>query len=213
MRSLTAGRLLAHACLVSCFVLVLVACSPGGPSGPAPASVALQRSDVPGGWVRCAWSGAVSQYIAAQRRHAPSTASELQSSWTQLRRLGATSANTTGYAAGAADCDAPLGHGAGATALSWVVQYGDDAAAHRGYEHGVLGFPTPTGDRSQAGLLVGIATGLGTADAWTLTQTTPAPPLYLAWWREGALTTYLLVLGISESLAGPIALRLEHRMQ
>jgi hypothetical protein len=207
------GRPGSRLLLTVCACMLLAACVPGGPQGPSPGSVALRRGDVPAGWTRCGWSGDIGRYITSQHKVAPASAEDLQSSWNALRRLGAMEANATGYAQQAADCQATLGHGRSASAFSWVIQYRDDSAAHAGYEHGVLGLPTPTSEWDQpAGLLVGIPTGLGTSDAWTLTQASPAPPLYEAWWRDGTLTAYLLVVGIPESLAQPIALRMDRRM-
>ncbi|MGH7910258.1 MAG: hypothetical protein ACREQM_07510 [Candidatus Dormibacteraceae bacterium] len=191
-----------------CAVLV-TAC--GGPVGPTPGSVALRRSDVPAGWTRCGWSGSLGGYLHAERKDDARSASSVAESWTALQKVGATSAQVTGYVAARADCRSALGGTAGPSALTWTIAYGSARQAHRGYERGVLGFPTPDPGRLQAGLEIGSSTGLS-ADSWILTQTTPAPALYVGWWREGALTTLLLVLGLPATSANPIALRVDARM-
>jgi hypothetical protein len=190
--------------------LLVAAC--GGPIGPNPATGAIRGSDVPAGWARCGWSGSVARYLPLARRDEAGSADSVRRSWLAQQKVGATAAQVTGYVATRSDCSGGLGQTAGASALTWTIAYASAEDAHRGYEAGVLGFPTPDPDRIQAELQVGPSTGLG-ADSWTLTQTSPGPPLFLAWWHERSLTNLLVVVGLATTAANPIALRVDAHME
>lgn len=190
-------------------VVLVTAC--GGPAGPNPATGSIRASDVPAGWTRCAWSGAIARYLPLARKDDAGSAGAVARSWAAQRKVGATSAQMSGYVASRSDCSKGLGQSAGASALTWTIAYASAHGAHRGYEAGVLGLPTPDPDRIQTGLQVGPSTGLG-LDSWTLTQTSPGPPLFLAWWHQGSLTNFLVVVGLPATTANPIALRLDARM-
>lgn len=200
--------------LVSALVaaILLVAACGGGAAGPDPASGAIRRADVPAGWTRCPASGSLSRYLAQAQKHDASSAKSIQRSWNGLQKMGATRADVTEYAAERADCSMGLGKTAGASALTWTVAYKSSGDAHRAYQRGVLGFPTPDPARIQPGLQVGTSTGLG-LDSWTLTQTSPRPPLFLAWWRHRSFTDFLVVLGLPATEAGPMALRVDAHMR
>jgi hypothetical protein len=195
--------------LVATAVLV-AAC--GGPIGPNPAIGAIRGSDVPAGWTRCGWSGSVARYLPLARKDDAGSADSVRRSWLAQEKVGAIAAQVTGYVATRSDCSTGLGQTAGASALTWTIAYASAEDAHRGYQAGVLGFPTPDPDRIQAALQVGTSTGLG-SDSWTLTQSSPGPPLFLAWWRGRSLTNLLVVVGLASTAANPIALRVDARME
>jgi hypothetical protein len=199
--------------LVSALVatVVLIA-SCGGPAGPDPATGAIRGSDVPAGWTRCGWSGSIARYLPLAQEQDAASAGPVRSSWTAQQKVGATGAQMTGYVASGSDCSRGLGQATGPSALTWTIAYASADDAHRGYEAGVLGFPTPDPGRVQAGLQVGPSTGLG-LDSWTLTQTSPGPPLFLAWWHQRSMTNFLVVVGLRVTAANPIALRVDARMQ
>lgn len=191
---------------------LLVACTfPPGPRAPAPDQVALRQSDLPSGWARCSWSGGIDGYLGALRQRDPASAQQVQQSWDALKDRGAQSAQVTGFSQGGQHCDPAPGTGAGPSATSWVAGYRDTDAAKAGYRQGVLGFPTPTEEREQPGLQVGVATGFG-VDAWTLAQTQPASPIYLAWWREGSLTAFLVTVGFDADASRAAAMKMDGRM-
>lgn len=191
---------------------IILAAACGGPAGPDPATGAIRRADVPAGWTHCGWSGSVARYLPLAQKDDAGSADSVQRSWAAQQKIGATDAQITGYAANRSDCSKGLGQTAGASALTWTIAYGSAEDAHRGYEAGVLGFPTPDPERVQTGLQVGSSTGLG-LDSWTLIQTSPGPPLFLAWWHQRSLTNFLVVIGLMATMANPIALRVDARMQ
>lgn len=198
--------------LVLVLCLGLVACAfPPGPRGPTPDQVALRQSDVPGGWARCSWAGGIDGYLGTLRQRDPASAQQVQDSWNALKARGAQNAQVTGYSQGGQHCDPAPGAGAGPSATSWVAAYRDTDSAKAGYRQGVLGFPTPTQEREQPGLQVGVATGLG-EDAWILSQTQPSPQIYLAWWREGSLTTFMVTVGLDAEASRAIAMKMDGRM-
>lgn len=200
------------ALVVLACVALLTACSfPPGAGGPTPDQVTLRQSDVPGGWARCSWSGGIDGYLGALRQRDPASAQQVQQSWNALKGRGAQSAQVTGFSQGGQHCDPAPGAGAGPSATSWVAGYRDTDAARAGYRQGVLGFPTPTQDREQPGLQVGVATGLG-IDAWTLAQSQPSPQIYLAWWREGSLTAFLVTVGLGADQSRALAMKIDGRM-
>ena len=190
-------------------ILLVAAC--GAPARPNPASGAMRRSDVPTGWARCAWSGSMSRYLSLAQKHDTGSADAVKESWDDQQKIGAAAAEVTGYVANNSDCSKGVGQTVGASALTLTIAYRTDEAAHRGYEAGVMGFPTPDPGRVQAGLQVGSSTGLG-VDSWTLTQTSPGPPLFLAWWHLQSLTNFLVVVGLPATAANPIALRVDAHM-
>lgn len=194
---LVAGMLLAAAC--------------GGPAGPNPASGAIRRSDVPAGWNRCAWSGSISRYLPLAQKVDGGSADSVQRSWTAQQKIGATGSQMTSYVADRSDCSKGIGRSAGASALTWTIAFASVDDAQRGYQAGVLGFPTPDPSRIQPGLEVGNSTGLG-IDSWTLTQTSPQPQLYLAWWRHRLLINFLVVTELAPADANPVALRVDAHM-
>jgi len=189
----------------------LFATSCGGPAGPNPASGAIRRSDVPAAWTRCGWSGSISRYLSLARRVDAGSADSVRRSWSTQQRVGATAAEVTAYAAASSDCSTGIGQSSGPSALTWTIAYATQDDAQRGYQAGVLGFPTPDPVRLQPGLQVGISTGLG-ADSWELTQSSPAPPLLLAWWRHRSLTNFLVITDLAPTDANPIALRVDAHM-
>jgi hypothetical protein len=190
-------------------ILLIAAC--GGPAGPNPATGAIRGSDVPADWVRCDWSGSIGRYLPLAQKHDAGTADSVQRSWAAQQKVGATDAQITGYVASPSDCSSGVGQSAGASALTWTIAYASAEDAHRGYEVGVLGFPTPDQQRVQTGLQVGPSTGLG-LDSWTLTQTSPGPPLFLAWWHQRSLVNFLVVVDLAATAANPIALRVDAHM-
>lgn len=190
---------------------LLATCCGGEHTGANPASGAIRRSDVPAGWIRCGWSGSISRYLRLARKDDAGSADSVHRSWTAQQKMGATASEVRAYVATLSDCSTAFGHSAGPSALTWTLAYASKNDAFRGYEAGVLGFPTPDPSRIQSGLQVGASTGLG-ADSWTLAQTLPSPPLFLAWWRHGSLTNFLVVTGLAPTDANPIALRVDAHM-
>lgn len=189
----------------------LLAASCGGRTQPNPASGAVRRSDVPAGWIRCSWSGSISRYLPLARKVDADSADSVQLSWAAQRKLGAASSDVAAYVANRSDCSRGIGRAAGPSALTWTIAYASQNDAERGYKAGVLGLPTPDPARIQPGLQVGPSTGLG-ADSWTLTQSSPAPQLFLAWWRDRSFTNFLLVTDLTPTDANPIALRIDAHM-
>ena len=189
----------------------LLAASCGGPAGPNPASGAIRQSDVPAGWGRCASSGSISRYLPLAQKVDAGSADSIQRSWTAQQKIGATGSQMTSYVADRADCSKGIGRSAGASALTWTIAYGSMDDAQRGYQAGVLGFPTPDQSRIQPGLQVGTSTGLG-VDSWTLTQSSPEPELFIAWWRHRSLINFLVITGLANADANPIALRVDAHM-
>lgn len=171
----------------------------------------MRRSDVPPSWSRCGWSGSISRYLPLAQKDDAGAADSVHRSWTAQQKVGATAADVTGYVQNRSDCARGFGHSVGASALTWTIAYASRNDAQRGYEAGVLGFPTPDPSRLQPGLQVGTSSGLG-AYSWTLTQSSPSPPLFLAWWRHRSLTNFLVVTGLPPSDANPIALRVDAHM-
>jgi hypothetical protein len=190
---------------------LLAACTFPPARGPTPDQVTLRQSDVSTGWSRCGWSGGIDGYLGSLRQRDPASAQQVQQSWDALKGVGAENAQVTGFSQAGQHCDPAPGSGAGPSATSWVASYRDTDAARAGYRKGVLGFPTPTQEREQPGLEVGVATGLG-RDAWTLAQTQPPPQVYLAWWREGSLTVFLVTVGVAEDPSRTLARQIDGRM-
>ncbi len=135
----------------------------------------------------------------------------MQRSWSAQQKLGASRAEVTAYVGKRSDCARGIGLNADASALTWTIAYASMEDARRGYEAGVLGFPTPDPSRIEPGLQVGASTGLG-KDSWTLTQSSPAPQLFLAWWRHQSLTNFLVITDLAPADADPIALRVDAHM-
>jgi hypothetical protein len=153
----------------------------------------------------------VDGYLGYLRQRDPASAQQVQQSWNALKAVGAQSALVTGFSQGGQHCEPGLARGVGPSATAWVASYRDADAAKAGYRRGVLSFPTPTQEREQPGLHVGVATGLG-IDAWTLSQTQPPPQIYLAWWREGSLTVFLVTVGVDADPSRSLAVKVDNRM-
>lgn len=200
-----------RAIVLACALLLLACQSTTGPTRPSPSDVALTGHDVPRDLSRCPYSGSIDQYLQRIRPEDAVSAREVAESWAQARALGASAAAVAGYGATAADCRAGIGRSSGRSAASWVIGAPDQAAAGRVYEHGLLGFPTPSGEREQPELVVGVPTGLGQS-SWTLHLDQPAPGIYVTVWQDREFVTFLATVGIDPAASHQMALAMDNRI-
>jgi hypothetical protein len=198
--------------LLASALALLVGCQASGGLGrPSPSDVALARGDVPKDLTRCSFSGTLDGYLQRIQSRDGASASEARDSWAQAARLGATGAAIAGYGATAADCAVGLGRSSGRSAATWVIVCSDQEAAVRVYQHGLLGFPTPSGEREQPELVVGVATGLG-PNAWTLHLDQPAPGIYVTFWQDREFATFLVTVGVDAAASHQMALAVDNRI-
>jgi hypothetical protein len=173
--------------------LVLAACGVGGAPSVPPVQIGLQRGDLPAGLARCPASGALGAYLHTPKPNDQPAHDELLAAWQDLQHQGATAAALTVYAAQPPACAARLGTGDGINVSSLVVEFRDDASAATAYQHGVLGFPTPSEDAEVDGMDRGAATGIG-QNSWVLQRTVDGRTLIVGLWeRHAVLVLYVAV--------------------
>lgn len=184
--------------VVAIVVVSSAACQSGAVASPSPTPVAavhavvaqtvLQQTDIPAGLLPCASSGTFSTYIAAVKSADPALAATLASQWKALQANGASQAEISLFAANPSACTAELGASASVkSAASLVIAFGDEGAADRAWQQGVLGFAPPAPGEAPPGIARGAATGLGPS-SWTYDR----GPVKLAAWRKSVFVAVVV---------------------
>ena len=183
-------------------VLTLVACggAAGGVNGPTVETVAVQKSDLPSGMVRCAISGNIEDFIRAEQSPDPNTAKSISNYWTDAKSNGATSAYAAIYTDSEVRCAAikdpktDVGTATYKLVVNFVVEFKDEKTATDAYNtKSVFGF-----SRSQlrsAPTIEGTKTGL-TANSIVLSQSIANQSFYIAEWQNKTFMVILAVLNI-----------------
>jgi hypothetical protein len=154
-----------------------------------PTAAILQASDVPAGLRVCLGSGPIDVYIAVMQSANPNIGSRVTDQWLQMLRDGAIDGAISLFAANPRACKAELGATAGVKATtSFVAQFGDEAAADRGWRDGVFGFVPPAAGVLTPGVTVGSGTGLGVSSF-----TYDRPSVRLACWHHGVFVALVVV--------------------
>ncbi|MGH7775834.1 MAG: hypothetical protein ACREPI_01470 [Candidatus Dormibacterales bacterium] len=192
----------------------LLGCSGSLPfQGPSTSSVSLRAADLPGGLTRCPGSGDVGAYLAQVKKASKAAFSTALSEWNSLRSLGATGADVEVFSSDRPACSGTLGNASSsaAIAISYVVQYKDDASASRSFGQGFLQLAPKSGQQAQ-GLSEGSATGLG-HDSWSYTQTLQGKPIFLAYWHQHSFTAFVGVANMSPSSGQKAAADMNGRLE
>lgn len=185
-----------------CIELFAVAC--GGSStaanGPTVSSVAVQKSDLPNGMVKCAISGDIEDFIKAEQSPDPNTSKSINDYWTDAKANGAKAAYAAIYTDSEDKCAAikdpktDVGTATYKLVVNFVVEFKDEKTATDAYNNkSIFGF-----SRSQlrsAPTIEGTKTGL-TANSIVLSQSIANQSFYIAEWQNKAFMVILAVLNI-----------------
>jgi hypothetical protein len=155
-------------------------------------TAALQPADVPAGLRQCPGSGPLAAYLTSIGNLNPALGQKLSAQWNGLQKAGALDAAITLYAADQSSCaDELAASGAGESAASVVVAFGDEGEADRTWEAGLLGFAPPAPGEVPPGVIRGKGTGLGDS-SWTYSNT----PVQLASWRKSVFVALVVVTNL-----------------
>jgi hypothetical protein len=168
--------------------------------------------EVPGDLQLCPASGSVHHYLAEVKPKSQETYRAVQDAWLQLKRQGAQSGAVALFATGPAGCSARWGTAPGRSLANLVVGFQDDHAAAVAYQHGILGFPTPAADEQVPGVSLGIATGLS-ENAWVAQRSVGGRNLYVAWWQDRAVATFLVTADLDTTESRRAAEAVEARIR
>jgi hypothetical protein len=194
--------------------LGLLACQAGPLSGPAPdpAQVAVGSAEVPSDLRQCPGSGGIDGYLAELKPKNQAAYQAMEDGWLQLKKEGATGGAITAYTTGVVACTARLGTSPGRSLVNLVAAFPEDRAAAAAYQHGVLGFPTPASDEETSGVSQGVATGLS-ENAWVAQRSVGNRNLYVAWWQDRALTSFLVTADLDATESRRAAQAVEARIR
>ena len=201
------GALLAWLGLAACGI---------GPLGAAPRDanqVVSRAADVPADLHACPASGSIDTYMRSlQRSSDGDTYRSVADAWTQLKKEGAAGAAVAVFASTPATCQARLGAGAGRSLANLVAVFPDDRAAAAAYRQGIFGFPTPPAEAQLPGVSTGVSTGL-TDNAWVVSRDVGGRALYVAWWQDGAVASFLVTTDLDTSESTRAAQAVERRVR
>jgi hypothetical protein len=211
MRSLPGATLYAAALLVGVSVVACQAGSLGRPA-PEPAQLTVEAGEVPSDLQRCPGAGSVDSYLADLKPRNQEAYQALQDAWLQLKREGAKSAAVAVFSTGRAACSARWGTAPGRSVANLVASFPDDHAAAGAYQRGIFGFPTPAADAQVSGVSMGVATGLS-ENSWVAERSVGGRNLYVAWWQDRAIATFLLTADLDTTESRRAAEAVEARLR
>ena len=212
MRS-PSGALTGAAALLAWFGLAACGFGPLGTAPPDPQRVVSRAGDVPVDLRACPASGTIDTYLRSVQRSGGGDAyRSLVDAWGQLKKEGATGAAVAVFAANPAACEARLGTGPGRSLANLVAVFPDDHAAAAAYRQGMMGFPTPAADAQIAGVSTGVSTGLAD-NAWVVNREVGGRALYVAWWQDGAVASFLVTTDLDASESTRAAQAVERRVR
>ena len=144
----------------------------------------------------CPGSGPLAAYITSIGPSNPTLGQKFAAQWTLLKKAGALDAAITLYAADPSSCSDELAaSGAGRSAASVVVTFGDEGEADRAWEAGILGFAPPAPGEVPPGMIRGKSTGLGDS-SWTYNSA----PVQLASWRKSVFVALVVVTNLDDTV-------------
>jgi hypothetical protein len=194
--------------------LWMAACggSSSGPSGPTPASVSVQQTDLPSGLVKCDLSGDIDSFVSKEQTPDPSASKSMASDWQEAKKNGATSAYAALYTDSKPHCDAIKGSAADLGAatyklvVNFVIQFKDENSAIAGYksDKAIFGFSAAELRSGGGGVVEGSKTGL-TANSISLTQPVGNQLFYIAVWQNKAFMVILAILNVDATTAAKVA--------
>jgi hypothetical protein len=194
--------------------LGLVACQAGPLAAPTPppSQVAVGAGEVPSDLRRCTGSGDIEGYLATLKPKNQAAYQALDDGWIQLKKAGASGGAVTVYTTNQAGCTARLGAAPGRSVANLVAAFPDDHAAAGAYQRGVMGFPTPASDAEVSGVTQGVATGLS-ENSWVAQRTVGGRNLYVAWWQERAIASFLVTADLDATESRRAAEAVEARIR
>jgi hypothetical protein len=200
------------ACLV--LFLGLVACQTGPLAAPMPppSQVVVGGAEVPSDLRRCTGSGDIEGYLAMLKPKNQAAYQALEDGWIQLKKEGASEGAVAVYTTTQAACTARLGTAPGRSVVNLVAAFPDDHAAADAYQRGVMGFPTPASEAEVSGVTQGIATGLS-ENSWVAQRTVGGRNLYVAWWQERAIASFLVTADLDATESRRAAEAVEGRIR
>ena len=207
------GASAAAAALLAWLGLAACGLGPVGTAPPDPGQVASRAADVPADLRGCPASGPIDAYLRSAQRPSDAEAyRSLADAWAQLKKEGATGAAVTVFASDSAACGERPGAGPGRSVANLVAVFADDRAAAGAYRQGIFGFPTPAADAQIQGVSMGVTTGLA-ENAWVVNRDVSGRMLYVAWWQDGAVTSFLVTTDLDGTESTRAAQAVERRIR
>jgi hypothetical protein len=136
----------------------------------------------------------------------------LADAWTQVKKQGAIGAAVALFASNSSACEAGLGAGPGRTLANFVAVFPNDQAALSAYRQGIFGFPTPAAEAQIPGVTTGLSTGL-TDNAWVVNRNVGGRGLYVAWWQDGDVASFLVTTDLDASESTRAAQAVQRRVR
>jgi hypothetical protein len=195
-------------------MLVLVACggvTPGSPSGPTAATIAVQPGDLPADMRKCALSGDIDSFLNKSKTKDPNTYTATKGEWDSAKQKGATAAYAAFYTDSTAHCasietnSSDISSATYKLVVNFVVQFKDEATASKGYTtESIFGFSASSLKSGGAPVVEGTATGLP-KNSIVLSIAVANQAFYVAEWQNKAFMVILAILNIDAATCKKVA--------
>jgi hypothetical protein len=200
------------------FFLVVACGSSSVAAGPSAASVALQSSDLPSGMHKCDVSGDIQTFLNNIKSKDASTYSSTKAEWDSAQKAGATAAqvvffaDTAEHCTGVASSSSQLASTTYKLAVSFVIQFKDEASAVKGYNtEKIFGFSKDSLSTSGVPAMQGKDTGLG-PNSVAITISVANQSFYVAAWQNKAFMVILVLLNTDSAASKKAALAVNGRI-
>jgi hypothetical protein len=194
---------------------MLVACggiTPGAPSGPTAADIAVQPKDLPSDMHKCDLSGDIDSFLNKTKTKDPNTYTSTKTEWDSAKQKGATAAYTAFYTDSTAHCATVASNSSDISSatyklvVNFVVQFKDEASASKGYtSESIFGFSVSSLKSGGAPVVEGTKTGL-TANSIVLSIAISTQSFYVAVWQNKAFMVILAILNIDTATCKKVAM-------